>query len=104
MTSNGGGGVDGEKRRYDNDVDDDNDIVPCIKEDGNIIEETQSFLYRPPARTLSTSVFTKLKDPLSLREALWRSTVLKKYGRVEGVSVSGRGQTAGTADGPLIES
>jgi hypothetical protein len=30
--------------------------------------------------------------------------LMKKYGRVEGVSVSGRGQTAGTADGPLIES
>jgi hypothetical protein len=30
--------------------------------------------------------------------------VLKKYGRVEGASVSGHGQTAGTADGPLIES
>ena len=27
---------------------------------------------------------------------------LRKYGRVEGVGVSGRGQTAGTADGPLI--
>ena len=29
---------------------------------------------------------------------------LRKYGRVEGVGVSGRGQTAGTADGPLMES
>jgi hypothetical protein len=33
-----------------------------------------------------------------------RHALLKKYGRVEGVSVSGRGQTLGTADGPLIES
>jgi hypothetical protein len=29
---------------------------------------------------------------------------VRKYGRVEGVGVSGRGQTAGTADGPLMES
>ena len=28
---------------------------------------------------------------------------MRKYGRVEGVGVSGRGRTAGTADGPLIE-
>ena len=29
---------------------------------------------------------------------------VRKYGRVEGVGVSGRGWTAGTADRPLIES
>jgi hypothetical protein len=101
MTSNGGGGVDGERRstlqsallshRYDDDVDDDDDIVPCIDEDGNIVEETQSFPYRPPARTSSTSVFSKLEDPLSLREALWSSTIpretlddIKRLGVVTG--------------------
>jgi hypothetical protein len=29
---------------------------------------------------------------------------VRKYGRVEGVGVLGRGQTAGTVDGSLIES
>ena len=38
------------------------------------------------------------------RSAQKHAVFVRKYGCVEGVGVSGRGQTAGTADGLLIES
>lgn len=73
--------------RDDNRIDDvdDEDIVPCIDEDGNIVEE--SYRYRASL----SSGFSKLEDPLSLREALWSSTVpretiddIKRLGVVSG--------------------
>jgi hypothetical protein len=78
---------------------DDEDIMPCIDEDGNIIEESYN-RYRPShmssLSTLSASRFSKLEDPLSLREALWSSTVpretlddIKRLGLVSGGSSSG---------------
>jgi len=78
---------------------DDDDIMPCIDEDGNIIEESYS-RYRPSQMsslsTSSASRFSKLEDPLSLREALWSSTVpretlddIKRLGVVSGGSSSG---------------
>ena len=78
---------------------DDDDIMPCIDEDGNITEESYS-RYRPSQMsslsTSSASRFSKLEDPLSLREALWSSTVpretlddIKRLGVVSGGSSSG---------------
>ncbi|KAL7537082.1 hypothetical protein ACHAXR_008069 [Thalassiosira sp. AJA248-18] len=64
----------------------DEEVTPCIDEDGNIAESS----YRPP-RSSSSSGFSKLEDPLSLREALWSSTVpretyddIKRLGVVSG--------------------
>jgi hypothetical protein len=55
--------------------------------------------------TLKTGLNKELEGNIfDLDERSSADLMLKKYGRVEGVSVSGRGQTAGTADGPLIES
>jgi hypothetical protein len=104
----GGGGGDGDDRRSalrhallsygrgddgENDSDDDEYIVPCIDEDGNIAEEEPRgahHRYRPPGSS-SSSEFSKLEDPLSLREALWSSTVpretlddIKRLGVVRG--------------------
>lgn len=78
---------------------DDDDIMPCIDEDGNITEELYN-RYRPSQMSSllssSTSRFSKLEDPLSLREALWSSTVpretlddIKRLGVVTGGSSSG---------------
>ena len=62
------------------------EVIPCIDEHGNIDEST----YRPPASS-SSSGFSKLEDPLSLREAFWSSTVpretlddIKRLGVVSG--------------------
>jgi len=49
-------------------LDEDEEVTPCIDEDGNIAESS----YLAPA---PSSGFSKLEDPLSLREALWSSTV-----------------------------
>jgi hypothetical protein len=40
---------------------------------------------------------------VTMQEGRYGLGNLRKYGRVEGVGISGCGQTAGTADGPLIE-
>ena len=81
----------------------DEEVTPCIDEDGNIAESS----YRPPAS--SGSGFSKLEDPLSLREALWSSTVpsetlddIKRLGVVSGRQGgfglgSGRGSGIGLA-------
>ena len=86
----------------DDDADYDDDIVPCIDEDGNIVEEAGSFPYHPPGRASSSSGFSKLEDPLSLREALWSSTVpretlddIKRLGVVTGVGGLGQGHRGG---------
>jgi len=61
-------------------------ITPCIDEDGNIAESS----YHAPISSYSSG-FSKLADPLSLREALWSSTVpretlddIKRLGVVSG--------------------
>ena len=65
---------------------DDEEVIPCIDENGNISESN----YRPP--TMSSSGFSKLQQPMSLRDALWSSTVpretlddIKRLGVVSGV-------------------
>lgn len=67
---------------------DDEEVIPCIDENGNISESD----YRPP--TMSSG-FSKLQDPMSLRDALWSSTVpretlddIKRLGVVSGVQGS----------------
>jgi len=67
---------------------DDEEVIPCIDEDGNISEHD----YRPP--TMSSG-FSKLHNPMSLRDALWSSTVpsetlddIKRLGVVSGVQGS----------------
>ncbi|KAL7548431.1 hypothetical protein ACHAWF_011721 [Thalassiosira exigua] len=53
-------------------LEDEEEVTPCVGEDGGIDESS----YRPSAPpTTSSSGFSKLEDPLSLREALWSSTV-----------------------------
>lgn len=66
-------------------LEEDEEVTPCIDEDGNIAESS----YRPPVS--NGSGFSKLEDPLSLREALWSSTVpretlddIKRLGVVSG--------------------
>lgn len=78
-------------------LDDEEEITPCIDENGEILQEGS---YRPP---LTGSAFEKREAPLSLREALWSSTVpretlddIKRLGVVAGVQGSfGRGRGAG---------
>ena len=48
--------------------DEEEEVVGFVDENGNIAESS----YRPPE---SSSGFSRLQDPLSLREALWSSTV-----------------------------
>jgi len=64
---------------------DDEEVIPCIDENGNMSESD----YRPP--TMSSG-FSKLQNPMSLRDALWSSTVpretlddIKRLGVVSGV-------------------
>eukprot|EP00985_Skeletonema_marinoi_P000408 scaffold143_cov109-Skeletonema_marinoi.AAC.2 len=64
---------------------DDEEVIPCIDENGNMSESD----YRPP--TMSSG-FSKLQNPMSLRDALWSSTVpretlddIKRLGVVAGV-------------------
>lgn len=64
--------------------DEEEEVTPCIDENGNIAESS----YRPPP---TASGFSKLEDPLSLREALWSSAVpsealddIKRLGVVSG--------------------
>lgn len=66
-------------------MDDDEVITPCIDENGHISDHD----YRPP--TMSSG-FSKLDNPMSLRDALWSSTVpketlddIKRLGVVSGV-------------------
>ena len=66
-------------------MDDEEVITPCIDENGHISDHD----YRPP--TMSSG-FSKLDNPLSLRDALWSSTVpketlddIKRLGLVSGV-------------------
>ena len=73
---------------------DDDDIQPYIDEEGNVTEHGAS--YKSPA---SPQGFSKLDDPLSLREALWSSTVpretlddIKRLGVVSGGQGSSYGQ------------
>ena len=47
---------------------DEEEVIPCIDENGNISEHD----YRPP--TMSSG-FSKLQNPMSLRDAIWSSTV-----------------------------
>ena len=78
-------------------LDDEEEITPCIDENGEILQEGS---YRPP---LTGSAFEKREAPLSLREALWSSTVpretlddIKRLGVVAGVQGRlGRGRGAG---------
>jgi hypothetical protein len=70
-------------------LDDDEEVTPCIDENGEIVQEGS---YRPPT---SGSAFEKREAPLSLREALWSSTVpretlddIKRLGVVSGVQGS----------------
>ncbi|KAL9182898.1 hypothetical protein ACHAXT_004177 [Thalassiosira profunda] len=92
-------GVDKRRRNRNDGADqplqsallDEEEVTPCIDENGNIDESS----YRPPAS--SGSGFSRLEDPLSLREALWSSTVpretlddIKRLGVVSGSRVSGR--------------
>lgn len=72
----------------------DDDIQPYIDEEGNVTENGAS--YKSP---LSPQGFSKLNDPLSLREALWSSTVpretlddIKRLGVVSGGQGSSFGQ------------
>lgn len=65
--------------------DEDEEVTPCIDEDGNIAEQGS---YRPP---MTASVMRTLDAPMSLREALWSSTVpretlddIKRLGVVSG--------------------
>ena len=74
--------------------DEDDDIQPYLDEEGNVTEHGAS--YKSPA---SPSGFSKLNDPLNLREALWSSTVpretiddIKRLGVVSGGQGSSFGQ------------
>jgi len=65
--------------------DEDEEVTPCIDEHGNIAEQGS---YRPP---MTASVMRTLDAPMSLREALWSSTVpretlddIKRLGVVSG--------------------
>ena len=67
---------------YDADVDDEdhgnNIVTPRVHEDSNLGEKSKYHPPQSPTRPVSTqslSGFSKLADPLSLREALWSSTV-----------------------------
>ena len=60
------------------------EVIPCIDENGNMSES----VYQPPAMS---SGFSKLQSPMSLRDALWSSTVpretlddIKRLGVVSG--------------------
>jgi hypothetical protein len=83
-------------------LDDDEEVIPCIDENGDIVQEGS---YRPP--TAGSAAFEKRDAPLSLREALWSSTVpretlddIKRLGVVAGVQGSfGRGRSAGVDRG-----
>ena len=73
-------------------------VVPCIDEDGNLTEE--------PRRLAAPLTFSRLEDPLSLREALWSSTVpretlddIKRLGVVSGKP--GGGEADGGSHIPL---
>lgn len=82
-------------------LDDEEEVTPCIDENGDIVHEGS---YRPPT---SGSAFEKREAPLSLREALWSSTVpretlddIKRLGVVTGVQGSfGKGRGAGGKNG-----
>lgn len=81
--------------------DEDEEVTPCIDEDGNMTEQGS---YRPP--TSSSSMMRTLDAPMSLREALWSSTVpretlddIKRLGVVPGRQ-DGFGLGSGT--GPSI--
>ncbi|KAL3763554.1 hypothetical protein ACHAW5_008097 [Stephanodiscus triporus] len=119
LISNGSGGGDDRRsalrsallsHRRDDGEEDEEDIEPCIDEDGNIAEESPTYRYRPPAS--SSLGFSKLEDPLSLREALWSSTVpretlddIKRLGVVSGGGL-GQGHNGrvglGYGGGPAI--
>ena len=81
-------------------LEDDEEVTPCIDEHGEIVQESS---YRPPT---SGSAFEKRDDPLSLREALWSTTVpretlddIKRLGVVQGSFGRGRGsESAGGID------
>jgi len=80
--------------------DEEEEVIPCIDENGNIAESS----YRPPAS--SSSGFSKLEDPLSLREALWSSTVpretyddIKRLGYGQGSFGLGQGRGEGGGTG-----
>ena len=69
---------------------DEEEVIPCIDESGNIAEPS----YRPPP--VSGSGFSRLENPLSLRQALWSSTVpretlddIKRLGVVSGTGYGG---------------
>lgn len=81
--------------------DEDDDVTPCIDENGEVTEGS----YRPPA---SSSAMRTLDAPLSLREALWSSTVpsetlddIKRLGVVSGQGSFGRGR--GVIGGSAID-
>ena len=77
-------------------LEDEEEVTPCIDENGEIVQEGS---YRPPT---SRSAFERRDAPLSLREALWSSTVpretlddIKRLGLVAGVQGGfGRGRGA----------
>jgi len=78
----GGGGIRQSQSAL---LHDDEEVIPCIDENGNISESD----YRPP---IMSSGFSKLQNPMSLRDALWSSTVpretlddIKRLGVVSGV-------------------
>jgi hypothetical protein len=50
-------------------LEDDEEVIPCIDENGEMVQGS----YRPPTST--SAAFEKRDAPLSLREALWHSTV-----------------------------
>ena len=66
-----GGGEDGPPALRSALLGDEEEVTPCVGEDGCINESS----FRAAAPSTSSSGFSKLEDPLSLREALWSSTV-----------------------------
>lgn len=77
------------------------EVTPCIDENGEVVDEGS---YRPPIS--GSAAFEKREAPLSLREALWSSTVpretlddIKRLGVVASVQGSfGRGRGTGMSE------
>ena len=53
---------------------DEEEVTPCIDKHGNITEQQES--HRPPSSSTSSGgLMRTLEAPMSLREAIWSSTV-----------------------------